>query len=503
MKMRYNTVKCLSATMILFCLGVFAPPRAVRADESGSPAINTSQSAAGLDLTLAGAVASALENNTSLQVQRVNPRISIQSEQSAKAVFDKNLTTGVTYSDTDGPAVAASRKTSASAAVTQKLHTGSTISLGASAVNNNSSASGDYSSGLTVTLTKPLLQGAGLDFNLVGVKQAGLNTETSYYQLQGYAEALVGQVVSAYWDYALAAKNMKIYEDSVSLAEQQLKETESMVEVGKLAEVEIVAAKSEVALRNQALIQAKSQFETLRLNLLRLINPAGKTDFWDTQVSAKDDFDIPKVDLGELKAHVETALKERADLSAAKIALENGDLDVVKTKNGLLPYLAFFVTLGNTGYANTFTSSVNDIFTNGHQVQFGMNYNLALGKRDEKARYETSLLRKDQLSLAIDNMAQTVQQDVRDAWVENQRSDSQMDATKATLALQEEKLRAETEKYRVGRSTALNVAIAQRDLLQSQVDDVKAAADYIKSLNSLYQAEGDLLEQYGIKAMSL
>jgi outer membrane protein TolC len=94
-------------------------------------------------------------------------------------------------------------------------------------------------------------------------------------------------------------------------------------------------------------------------------------------------------------------------------------------------------------------------------------------------------------------MESSVQEDVRNAWIEIQRADNQIEATRSTLKLQEEKLRAETEKYQIGRSTSINVAVAQRDLLQSQLDEVQTIADYINSLQALYLAEGNLLNQYG------
>ena len=55
----------------------------------------------------------------------------------------------------------------------------------------------------------------------------------------------------------------------------------------------------------------------------------------------------------------------------------------------------------------------------------------------------------------------------RRAHIEVQRLWQQVAAPAATRRLQEVKLRAETETFRVGRSTTLLVAQAQRDLLQS------------------------------------
>ena len=52
------------------------------------------------------------------------------------------------------------------------------------------------------------------------------------------------------------------------------------------------------------------------------------------------------------------ALQMRPDLNQAKLLWQRGDLEVVKTRNGLLPKLDLFVTLGRTGFAESFGKSV-------------------------------------------------------------------------------------------------------------------------------------------------
>jgi outer membrane protein TolC len=50
----------------------------------------------------------------------------------------------------------------------------------------------------------------------------------------------------------------------------------------------------------------------------------------------------------------------------------------------------------------------------------------------------------------------------------------------------------------VGRSTALLVAQAQRDVLSSQVGEVDAVVRHLQALVEFYRLEGTLLERRGI-----
>lgn len=73
-----------------------------------------------------------------------------------------------------------------------------------------------------------------------------------------------------------------------------------------------------------------------------------------------------------------------------------------------------------------------------------------------------------------------------------------MIATAATRSLQEEKLRVETEKFNVGKSTSLLVAQAQRDLVSSRISEVEAVINGIRAWVLLYNQDGSLLRRRGI-----
>ena len=64
----------------------------------------------------------------------------------------------------------------------------------------------------------------------------------------------------------------------------------------------------------------------------------------------------------------------------------------------------------------------------------------------------------------------------------------------------EETVKAETERVRVGKSTSLLVAQAERNLLVSQIAEIETVVSYLKSFVTLYRFEGSLLDRRGIDA---
>ena len=463
-----------------------------------------------LKVTITEAILLCLENNRSLVVQRLNPSIEQTFEDQERAVFDPLANAEVSAGRVKGERLARSGAetedftTDAADGIIsleQYFPTGTTVALEASTNVNDSSLYDDsfYSTRLGMTINQALLQGYGTDVNLARLRQARLDTRMSEYELRGFTESLVAEVERTYWDYALAKRQIEIVEESLKVARQQLNETEQLIAVGRLAKAELPAVQAEVSAQEQALIEAKANKESIHLQLLRLLNPAGP-GIWQREVDLIHQPTLPEIKLEDVESHVTVSMRMRPILNEARLEILRGDLEVVKTRNGLLPVLDLFVTLGKSGYANSFGESVSHIKKDNYDALAGLKFNYPVFNRDAEAVHRRAILSLEQTQKALENLSQLVEVDVRNAYIEVNRTKQQIAASSVTRMFNEEKLRIETEKLRVGKSTSFLVAQAQRDLLASRIAEVRALANYLKALIDLYQQDGSLLERRGISA---
>lgn len=461
-----------------------------------------------LEISVRDAILKGLENNRALKIERLNPKIMKTFESEQRAEFDPVIRGQANNSESEsqqllryGASITnlTTSQVSGNVAMQETLPTGTKVSIeGTTDLLDSSLYTGDFdSTRVGISITQSLLKGFGTKVNMANLRVAKINTLSSEYELRGYSEELVSRIEATYWDYALARKYIEIYNDSLKLASQQLDETRERIKIGKTASVELSAAEAELASRKEGLINARSQMETTRLQLLRLINPPSASLF-ETELVLTDHPLLPDTSLDDVRVHVQAALKNRPDLNQARLDLDKGDIEVTKTRNGLLPKLDLFISLGNTGYADSFSGSVRNI--NGDYSDFitGLQLEYPLGDRESSARYRRARLNLEQAKEALENMTQLVELDVRSAYIETNRSREQMSATAATVKQREEVLRSENEKFRVGKSTSLLVAQAQRDLLGSRIQEVQAIIAHIKSLINLYRMEGSLLHRRGI-----
>lgn len=457
-------------------------------------------------ITISDALLMALERNRALAVERMNPSIKKTFEQQQQAAFDSIVSAGISggreraeQARSTGTEDFTSDTVGGSVAIEKNFPTGTTIlAKGTLDQERSTQIDGQFiQSGVGLTVTQALLRGYSVEVNLANIRQTRLDTEVSLYELRGFSEALVGQIETAYWDYDLSVRQIRIVEESLQLALLHKKETEGMIDVGNLAESELVAAQAEISSRRQDLIEARSAMEVKRLRLLRLLNPPGVNPF-KREIVLISQPDLRQPTLDDVDSHVALGLKLRPDLNQARLGLQRDDLEIVKTKNGLLPKLDFFVTLGKTGYADSFGSSIGNIGGGHYEAYAGLNFKFPPNNQDATARHRRSILNRRQAEIALENLAQLVELDIRTAYIEVLRSLQQIDASLETRKLEEEKMRVENEKFQVGKSTNFLLAQAQRDLLLSRLNESEAVSSYLRALTELFRLEGSILERRGI-----
>jgi outer membrane protein TolC len=458
-------------------------------------------------LSLEQAVFHALHHNNELLVQRYSPLIAGTFEQIERGVFDPELFAELQYSEIQ--ATETSRSTEdrfsveandidALAGVRRQFPSGTNLELSlrsGRSRSNRTPVQQDVRMGLSVT--QALLRGYGAAVNLVDIRQVQLDTQISLYELRGFIESLVSDVETTYWRYVLASQSILIFEQSLEVARQQLEEVENRIEVGVIPRNAAAAARAEVARREQALIEARSTRNERRLRLLRLLNVTDNGQLHST-IATTSQPQTTASPLTDLDDRLELALQMRPDLNEAQLRRRQQSLEVVRTRNGLLPKLDLFIDIGKTGYAETFNNAWSNLREDNFDLLSGIRLSSYLGNRTAKAKHFAARASRGQAQAALANLRELVKLDVLLAANEVKRTREQIEASAVTRMLEEQTLKAEQERFSVGDITSLLVAQAQRDLLVSQLAEIEAVVEYRIALVKLCLAEGSLLERRGI-----
>jgi outer membrane protein len=355
----------------------------------------------------------------------------------------------------------------------------------------------EYKGSWTVGVNQALLRGFGSETNLVTLHQAQNTAAMSQHAFRDFVLGLVEQVESAYWAYALAQEKIQIRKFSVDLAEEQLKLNEALIAVGKLAESALVSAEAELAAQKADLVDAEAELQVRAVDLWRLLNPEDATSV-EFLIGA---IEVPTLALEPPSAEMSVglALLYRPDLAQARLSVANRDLEVVQTKNGLLPKLDAFASYGSLSQGDSAASWSEHLDDSAYDYfEVGLSFEVSLGNRAEKARHQQAKFQQGQAEAALHNLEQAIEAEVRKAIVEVVRQQEGMEASRQEVLRREEELRIETDQFRLGRSTNLDVLQVQRNLVQAKVEEATAKVGRLQSLAALYRAEGTLLARKGI-----
>lgn len=483
---------------VCFCLMALVFPGTVLCVESNPPPFK---------ISVSDAVLMALEHNPAFRVQRLQPRIVRTREDTARSAFDPILfgelsrnrqnSPEVTFqSDTNSTAETTLDRTAFSAGISETLPTGTRMELSGRTVQDLPEYNRTVSR-MGLAVNQPLMAGAGRDVNLAVLRQARLDTQISVFELRGFTQALVAEVQQAYWEYVQKRDQREVFRDSLKVAERQWDETRQRIQVGKLPELEAVAAEAEIASRHEGLIIAETQYEVARLKLLRLLN-VPDASLWTLMPDVTEVPVPPEKPLENVQAHVAAALAGRPDLNQARLVIRSGEIEVVRTRNGLLPKMDVFVTLGRSGYASSFEDSAEGRDATGYDVGVGLQVAWPLKNRAARADHKRAVAGRYQAEEAYSNLCQLAQEDVRVAWVKAEGALALEKAAQITQKLQERKLEAERSKFNEGKSTSLLVAQVERDLLISKLATIQAVIATLTTRIDLYQKEGSLLSRLGL-----
>ncbi|OAB62513.1 hypothetical protein AY599_28490 [Leptolyngbya valderiana BDU 20041] len=463
-----------------------------------------------LELSLERTVMLALARNPDLRVAELGPAVAGAFELVERGAFDPEVFAEASLGTEE--LVESARATGEQfpvrgdtreviAGVRQSLPSGTDVELSVSQDRSASNrAPTQESARVGLTVTQSLLRGFGPAANLARVRQAELETEASQYELRGFVEALLADAERAYWQYLLAGRRIAIFERSLEFARTQADEASQRVEVGVLPRSELAAFEVEVAVREQALIDARAEKATARLELLRLVGALGArgADSIDREVIATTMPEAEAAPIDDVDDRVALARLIRPDLAESRLRLEQNRLEVIATRRGLLPRLDVFVALGKTGFADSFGRSVDNLSDETFDATVGVRFSQSLGRLVARGEQRAAMASRQQAAAAVANLEQLVSYDVRVALNEVERARQQISASATTRRLQARTAEAERDRFEAGAGTSLLVAQAQRDLLEAEIAEVAAVVEYRLALINLYVAEGSLLDRRGI-----
>ncbi|MEJ2057086.1 MAG: TolC family protein [Desulfofustis sp.] len=343
-----------------------------------------------------------------------------------------------------------------------------------------------YSSEVTVELRQPLLRGLGKKAQLADLNSARTQVRAASFVVDGRAADLASEVKNAYWELVFAHQNLEVLELSLALARKLKEDTELRIGAGKLAAIDIFQPEAEVAQREQDLISGERQIGFAEDSLKLLLN----SEKW---LIPFDPVDSPPTDpiRPEIKKIYERALSNRPDLQAAALQVKASQYQLEKAENNKKPSLDLLGTVGlganAEDYAQALDDSVSDSDT---RWQIGLSISRPLDNSLAEGQYRQARATLNKNRYRVEQLKQEIRRTVRVTVRDVELAIRAIEATRKTLIATRKRLEAEQVKFEAGRSTTLDVLIAQQDYAQALSTENRTKIVYAQSLAELDRIQG-------------
>src|SRR5215813_2084427 len=509
------------------------PTTAQQGGQTNAPAAGPKVS-----LTLDDAVKLALDKNLDIAVQRLNPQVSDLSVASARSVYLPTLNSTLsTQGQTALPTSQINLGTNNAAPVTDTLTfnggLNQNLQLGGGnlqvSLNNFRQTSTSnlinynpaYNASWSAVYTQPLLRNFRTDVNRQQIQIAKLNRDVSDVQLKATITNTVSNVRNAYWDYVFAVQSVDVAKQSLDLANKQVEDNQTRVQVGTMAPINVVQAQAQSASALQNLVVAQANMRTGELALKRLIVNGTEDPNWNATLDPVDrpEFRPEEIDVD---AAIRRALSERTDILTAQKDVQMNDVTLKYLNDQLKPQADLVANYGlggiggtqlqraNSGIGggpNPITGSIPGGYTDSLSSLFGANYprwtvqlnfSYPLGLSAQSANVARARVQLNQVQAQLKQLELQVATDLTNQAITIRSNAERVQAAQAARELAQRQLDAENSKFAVGMSTNYFVITAQNQLSTAQNNELQAILNYRKSL-----VDFDRLQQTTLQSQNI
>ncbi len=441
-----------------------------------------------LRLTLEECRAYTLADNLDLKVQLVEPAIAVQRVSEEEAKFEAAIYSNIRYGKTDTPTSSTLEGTSMESTnvdlgVTVPLKTGGSISVNLAddmlkTDNPFSTLNPSYSSDLSVSISQPLLRGAGKRVNTYAIRVANYDLSITEARTKLEVIRILTVADRVYWRLYAARKFLEVRQEEFEVAKAELEKTKRLVKYGLKPEVEIVRAELGVAERLESVIVADNELRDRERETKQIMNiPLVGTSSSTTLIPVTEPDPVRyQLDPGEL---VTKAIENRMEMLELELQIAQQAEAIDYYKNLALPLVNLDYTYNINGLGSTRSDSYDLLFDKRFEDHFlGLNILIPLGNEEAKSRVRQAFYRRKQSIATREDRRTIIESEVLRVTDQLEANWQRILATRQNAILADKVFQAEQRQYEKGLRTMTEVLNAQAKYADAVSSEIAALTEY-------------------------
>jgi len=459
-----------------------------------------------LELTLEECRALTLENNLDLKVQLINPSLAAERVSEQEAAFEAAFYSNLTFSKMDTPTasfldeISGSKVdyTSTNLGVEVPLRTGGTVNFDLADSRSKTGSfysvfDPSYGSDMSVSISQPLLRGAGKRANTYAIRIAEYDRQITDALTKLEVIRIIADVDRVYWLLYAARRELDVRKQQYDLAKALYEQAIRFVTAGDKPQIEIIRTEAGVAQQLEAIILAENNVRDRERVLKRTLNKANLDMQTTTVLIAATEPDPVRYELEKEKV-LTTAMDNRMDMLELELQIAQ-DFDTIDyMRNQSLPLVTMDYRYNVNGLGGTRNESFDLLFDKrfeDHRV--GLQLLVPLGNEAANSRLRQAFYQRKQRLASRDRREALIEFEVLNAIDQVEANWQRILASRQSTILDSRLFEAEKRQFELGLGTSTDVLQAQTTFAESQRAEILALSEYQIALVDLAYATGTLL----------
>jgi outer membrane protein len=248
----------------------------------------------------------------------------------------------------------------------------------------------------------------------------------------------------------------------VNTSSAQLKQEQQFYDAGSVAKTQVLAVQAQYATDKYNLVTGQNIYRQNILTLKQLLLLPTATVF---DISGPDSVQVQKL-YPALQDAVSAALQTRPEIKSSLLSMQISELDLEKAKANGRPVVTASGTV-SSGYSSQSGSFFQQMDNNFFQ-QIGLSLSVPIfTRRVTKTAVENSKIEIAQAQVNYENAKTVLSQQVEQAFINIENSESQYDAAVEQLNSAQEAYRIANEQLKVGAIDAVDLLVIKNQYIQA------------------------------------
>ena len=422
--------------------------------------------------TLRSCIDYALENNITIQRNRISAESAEEDVKSAKADFLPSITGSISQRIVNRP-----------------NDTNGTIISGDDITTSESKTSYNGSYGIDASWT---LYNGGQRLNTY--KQQKLNNRIAELSIEESANTIEENITQLYVQILYSAEAVKVNESTLEVSKAQFARGQEQFNVGSISASDLAQLEAQVSSDNYQLVTSQATLQDYKLQLKQLLELDGDFEM-DLYIPELDDSSV-LIPLPAKDDVYNAALSLRPEIQSGKLNVDASDLSIKMARAGYIPSLSLTAGIGsNNANGNDFSFS----------EQIKQNWNNSIGltvsipifdKRQTKSAINKAKLQKQTSQLDLLDEQKTLYRTIENLWLNANSAQQQYVAAKENLKSTQTSYELVNEQFNVGMANTVELLTEKNNLLSTQQQTLQAKYTAILNAELLRFYQGEEIDLF-------